>query len=255
MKSGLLAAALLALMGCAPDPAPPVDPLAALLRAQATTAPELPDRRARDPRLGARPPLPDEPTVTYPDASGVWRAEGRAQTFARSKERFAVQTDTPLADDPRVAIGQTLGPEGAYVFVRNPIAPLQGRASVARPAEEEVIDLGWPELLDRGFGPTWNDLASLGVTTAERAALQPTGATVEAFGHSFALLRGADTTLAWSADLHLPLYVERGGERIGELIALELALDVDALVAPFEAHPNWKRQDFVDWREDHYTPR
>ena len=82
----------------------------------------------------------------------------RERSFARSAERFVwgalgdpgASSETVAALDKRSAAALALGPDGAYVFVRNQVAPLMGSAAIARPSESTVIDLRWAELLDRG---------------------------------------------------------------------------------------------------------
>lgn len=267
----------------APDSAPQ-DPLAAELRALARTQPAPVVRRARPAELTRRPALPAVEAVDYPSAGGRLRisyAEAKdpkferggivLRTFARNAQRFRLTTSDPenrpeqvrlpaLADGhPHAQAVQALGPDGSFTFARNPTAPQQGTASVALPGGELIVDLTWAELIDRGFGPTWNDLVALGVTQAERERMQPTGEQVERYGHTFEVFAADGVELAWSAELHLPLYVVRpaaGGllERT-ELVSLDFEPGELDLKLPHELRPEAERMDFVDWRAKHLLPR
>ena len=242
--------------------------LARELRDLERTAPAAIVRQAHAPGERSRAALPDVVAVVYPPASGTWtrtlsNASGervREQRFARDGRRFylanlgveASDSHGHDHDDHGLADTET------WLFERNPIAPLIGTACTSYVEDEVVVDVEWPDLIDLGFGPTWNELVALGVHASELEQMERTLETVAAFGHTFEVYRGAGVELAWSADLHLPLYVERdlgpANER-AELTALTLSPLGQAnpeLVAPYEANPDWLRMDLVDWREEHH---
>ena len=248
-----------------------VDPeliaLARELRDLERTAPAPITRQPHAPGERSRAALPDVAAVVYPPASGTWtrtlsNAAGervREQRFARDGRRFhlanlgveasAAHDHEGHRDDHGLADTET------WLFERNPIAPLMGTACTSYTEDEVVVDVEWPDLIDLGFGPTWNELVALGVQASELDQLERTLETVAAFGHTFEVYRGPGVELAWSADLHLPLYVERdlgpATER-AELTGLTLGRNAAELVAPYEAHPDWLRMDLVDWREEHH---
>jgi hypothetical protein len=143
----------------------------------------------------------------------------------------------------------------AWAFERNPVAPLMGVGSTTIPDERTVVDLTWPELLDEGFGPTWNELALLGVDPRVLETLSDSGEREGAFGLEFRVLRGPGIEIAWNDEHALPLRLERevaGVVHTGRLRSLELG-DAAELLRPIaELHPDWRRMDLSDWREEHH---
>ena len=201
----------------------------------------------------SRAPLPNVAPAVYPAASGEWVMKAelpgqpqlvKVQRFARDAQRFALETTVNGVRE-----------EEAWLFERNPVAPLMGSASTSYYAESVVVDVAWPDLIDRGFGPTWNDVIALGVTEAQLAGLEPTGTTEFAFGHSFGVLAGFGWEIVWSDALYLQLRVTRTDGLVresAELVDLKLVRDAEALRAPYEVHPDWERMDISDWREEHH---
>lgn len=248
-----------------------VDPeliaLARELRDLERTAPAPIARQAHAPGERSRAGLPDVAAVVYPPASGTWtrtlsNAAGervREQRFARDGRRFHLANLGVEASATHDHQGHRddhgLADTEVWLFERNPIAPLMGTACTSYTEDKVVVDVEWPDLIDLGFGPTWNELVALGVQTSELDQLNRTLETVAAFGHTFEVYRGPGVELAWSADLHLPLYVERdlgSATERAELTGLTLGRNAAELVAPYEAHPDWLRMDLVDWREEHH---
>lgn len=241
--------------------------LARELRDLERTAPAPVVRREHDASERSRAPLPQVAAAVYPPASGTWTrtltgAGTRAvkeQRFARDGQRFFLENLGVEADAHHDHEGHRddhgLADTETWLFERNPVAPLLGKACTSYSEDQVVVDVEWADLIDLGFGPTWNDLVALGVRETELEQLARTGETVTAFGHAFDVYRGLGVEVAWSDALHLAAYVERelgtSRER-AELTALTLGRDAALLAAPYETHADWLRMDLVDWREEHH---
>ena len=218
--------------------------------------PDLPIRRgASEPGPSATPPTPAP--LAYTDASGRWERRGPNACPPHPLHAHPSRIDSAVLDFARTGERVRLvdlDRGDVYLFERNPLHPLRGAMATFLPSERRIVDLTWPEVLDLGHGPTWNEIAGLGVEDPTRAGLRPTDRVERAFGLEFRVHRGEGVEVAWNAQHGLPLRLVREtprGTEQARLTALELGAPADGLPSAEALHPDWQRIDLADWREEH----
>lgn len=230
----------------APRETPRVDASAADNEHDDLAVPVLPARRLATPAPEAPPDLPPGADRVQPLTVEVrlttragGRAETRAQTVTRAKDRVHVATATGVE----------------WLFERNPVDPRRVAASAVRHAEKTIVVYSESDLRMALGIPGWAHVLTMGVDArAVTAAGTAEARTLAGLRFHKVRVDSGDRgrTLWWNAEQLLPLEYAAGATGASlAVVKISPGAEPARLWAPEVRFPGYRVVEFADWLEEH----